>query len=165
MKIAKIILVAIVLPLFSFTAHKYYLSMTDIEYNEKSKSLEVIINVFMDDIELAVNKDYNVNLQLSTKYELKKSNEYFEKYLKKKLLFKADQKNLSFNYLGKEYDGDLVYFYLEIPQVSEPELLEVTNKILTTHFEDQRNVVKFKIGKKRTSEILTKSNDKALLKL
>ena len=39
----------------AFTTHKYYLSLTQIEYNKDQKSLEVIINVFMDDIELAIN--------------------------------------------------------------------------------------------------------------
>ena len=164
MKFPKLAVILLIIPLFAFTAHKYYLSLTQIEYSQEQKSLQIIINVFMDDIETALNKDYNIDLQLTTKKELKNADEYFEKYLNQKLKFKLLNQELSFRYLGKEYEGDLVYFYLEIQDIEAPQSLEVSNKILTQHFEDQQNVVKMKIGKKRRSKILTKENDKALLK-
>lgn len=159
----KLFLFLAVLPLFAFSIHKYYLSNTQIEYKKDKQSLQIIINVFMDDIELAVNTDYNVDLQLDTKRELENNDQYFEKYLKDKLSFKVNDKSQDYNYLGKEYEGDLVFFYLEIEKVINPKTLEVQNTILTENFEDQKNVVQLKNGKKRTSEILTKKNDKALL--
>lgn len=164
MKFHKSILLLLLIPLLSFSVHKYYLSLTQIEYNQESKSLEIIINVFMDDIELALNKDYNIDLQLTTKLELENPDQYFEKYLKDKLHFKLEDKELDFNYLGKEYEGDLVYFYLEIPNVETPQPLEIHNQILLQYFDEQQNVVKLKVGKKRKSKILNKENDKALLK-
>lgn len=164
MKLKKQALFLFLLPLMAFSTHKYYLSLTEIEYNEKGKSLQIIINVFMDDIELALNKEYNIDLQLTTKEELKDSDKYFDKYLHERLKFKHQKTDLSFKYLGKEYEGDLVYFYLEIDNMSPPESLEVTNKILVKYFADQQNVVKLKVGKKRRSKILNKENDKALLK-
>lgn len=164
MKFKKQLLIFLLVPLVAFTTHKYYLSLTQIEYNQDEKSLQVIINVFMDDIETALNKDYSIDLQLTTKKELTNSDEYFKKYLEDKLEFKAEDKDLHFNYLGKEYEGDLVYFYLEVENVSKPTSLEVSNKILIKHFPEQQNVVKMKIGKKKRSKILNKKNDKALLK-
>jgi len=164
MKFHKSVLLLLLIPLLSFSVHKYYLSLTQIEYNQENKSLEVIINVFMDDIELALNKENNINLQLTTKLELENSDDYFSKYLQEKLHFKIEEKELEFNYLGKEYEGDLVYFYLEIPNVENPQPLEIHNQILLQYFEDQQNVVKLKVGKKRKSKILNKENDKALLK-
>ena len=163
MKFPKSVLLLLVIPLLSFSVHKYYLSLTQIEYIQESKSLEIIINVFMDDIELALNKDYNIDLQLTTKLELENPDQYFEKYLKDKLHFKLQGEEFNFNYLGKEYEGDLVYFYLEIPNVETPQPIEVHNQILLQHFEDQQNVVKLKVGKKRKSKILNRKNDKALL--
>tara|TARA_R110002073_G_scaffold8207_1_gene45596 strand:+ start:45852 stop:46349 length:498 start_codon:yes stop_codon:yes gene_type:complete len=164
MKLKKQLLILLLFPLVAFTAHKYYLSLTQIEYSQKEKSLQIIINVFMDDIETALNKDYNIDLQLTTKKELTNSDEYFKKYLQEKLTFKNKEGSLNFNYLGKEYEGDLVYFYLEIKNVNNPNFLEVSNKILIKHFPEQQNIVKMKIEKKRRSKILNKKNDKALLK-
>ena len=118
----------------------------------------------MDDIETALNKDYNIDLQLTTKKELKENDVYFEKYLKENLHFKIDKIAKDFNYLGKEYDGELVYFYLEIENIASIKNIEVINKILIHHFPRQQNLIKAKVGKKNKSILLKAKNDKGLLK-
>jgi hypothetical protein len=118
----------------------------------------------MDDIETALNKDYLIDLQLTTEKELKNNAIYFEKYLNEKLHFKINTSPKKFNYIGKEYDGDLVYFYLEIENIEKLNSIEISNKILITHFPKQQNLVKAKTGKKYKSILLTAENDKGLLK-
>lgn len=164
MKFKKIYLLLFILPLLSFSAHKYYLSLTQLEFKSESKSIQVIINVFMDDIETALNKDYSIDLQLTTEKELKNNDIYFKKYLEKHLHFKVDNSPKSFTFIGKEYDADLVYFYLEIENISSVKTIEVDNKILIEHFPTQQNLIKSKVGKKHKSILLSKENDKALLK-
>lgn len=149
--------------LLSFNVHKYYLSLTQIKFKEEQKSVQIIINVFMDDIELALNKDYNIDLQLTTKTELKDNNVYFEKYLKDKLQFKINGESKVYNYLGKEYDGDLVFFYLEIENIASITTIEVANNILTFHFPTQQNLIKSKVGEKNKSVLLTKENANSVL--
>lgn len=163
MSLAKKIACFFLLISLAFTTHKYYLSLTQIEYNKSQKSLEVIINVFMDDIEFAINKEYAVNLNLTTKDELKDVDIYFNNYLTKNLTFTINNEFVNYTYIGKEYEGDLVYFYLEIPVKENPISLEVFNTILLTYFEQQQNIVKFKNGSKRQSKILSKNTNKALL--
>ena len=163
MKLKKIFLLPLILPLLSFSAHTYYLSLTQIKYKEASKSVQIIINVFMDDIETALNKDYHLDLQLSTKKELKDNDVYFEKYLKRKLQFKIDTIAKEFKYIGKEYDGDLVYFYLEIENIQKVASIEITNKILLQHFPKQENLVKSKVGTKNKSVLLSKDQFKETL--
>jgi hypothetical protein len=164
MKIKKAFLLLFIIPLLSFSAHKYYLSLTQIEYKNESKSIQIIINVFMDDIETALNKEYSIDLQLTNKNEMESNDVYFKKYLEKNLYFKVDNTSSSFNYIGKEYDGDLVYFYLEIENVNSVEAIEVVNTILIDYFPEQQNLIKSKVNKKHNSILLTKTNDKGLLK-
>jgi uncharacterized protein YuzE len=164
MNLKKGYLLLFILPLFAFTAHKFYLSLTDITYIEKEKSVQIIMNVFMDDIELAVNKQYNIDLQLSTKKEFKSADDYFEKYLNEFFKIKINDKQLPYKYLGKEYDGDIVYFYLEISNINQIKNIEISNKVLVKEFNDQQNIVKITVGKDKQSEILTKKNDTLLLK-
>ena len=158
--------IAILFLLFTlaFSSHKYYLSLTQIEYNKDQDSLEVIINVFMDDIEFAINKEYSVDLRLTTKQELEDVDSYFQKYLRKNLRFLVNKELVNYNFIGKEYEGDLVYFYLEVNVSDSPVSLEVYNTILVTYFEQQQNIVKFKNGSDRQSKILSKNTNKALLK-
>ena len=163
MKINQTLILLFIIPLLSFSAHKYYLSLTQINYKSETKSVQIITSVFMDDIETALNKDYNIDLQLSTKKELKDNNVYFKEYLQKKLHFKIDNIEQEFQYIGKEFEGDLVYFYLEIENIEQVNTIEVSNKVLTTHFPEQQNLIKCKVGKKNKSILLTAKKKKGLL--
>jgi len=148
----------------SFSAHKYYLSLTQINFSSKSKSVQIIINVFMDDIETALNKDYDIDLQLTTEKELKENDVYFEKYLNEKLHFKVNTIDQKFNYIGKEYEGELVYFYLEIENINAVDQITISNKILVKHFPKQENLIKSKVGKVNKSVLLDAENYSETLK-
>jgi len=164
MKIKNTLLLFFIIPLLSFSAHKYYLSLTQIEFRSELQTLQITINVFMDDIEVALNKDFNIDLQINTKDELKENDTYFEKYLKQKLHLKINNISRNFTYIGKEYDGDLIYLYLEIENVTEINSIEIENKILITHFPKQQNLIKTKVGQNHKSILLIAENDKGLLK-
>ena len=161
MRLNKTFLLLFIIPLVSFSTHKYYLSLTQVTFKPASKSVQVIINVFMDDIETALNKEYHIDLQLTTKKELKDNAIYFKKYLKEKLQFKVDDVAKEFTYIGKEYDADLVYFYLEIENINQLKTIEITNNILTKHFPQQQNMTKCKLGEKHKSILLTKKENSA----
>ncbi len=160
----KLFVVLLIVPLLSFSIHKYYIALTEIEYKEETHSIQMIMNVFMDDIETAINQDYNIDLQLSTKKELKNSDEYFFKYLKEHFKVLINNQKFDYNFIGKEYDGNIVYFYLEIENVPSIESIEIQNDVLIKYFPDQQNLIKASIKKERKSLFLTKKNDKGLLK-
>ena len=129
------------------------------KYNESSSSVQIIINVFMDDIELALNKDYNIDLRLTTKKELPNNDGYFEDYFQKKIKFKINNQDKSFTYIGKEYENDLVLLYLEIEDVSSVESLFIENNVLTRHFPDQQNLIKLKVRNTNKSILLYKEKN------
>jgi hypothetical protein len=160
----KAFILFLILPLFSFSIHKYYISLTEIEYKKETHSVQMIMNVFMDDIETAINKDYNVNLKLTTKDELKKVDELFLKYLEEHFKVKINNEIVTYNFIGKEYDGDIVYFYLEIENVLSLKSIEIENDVLIKHFPEQQNLVKASIQNERKSLFLDKKTDKGLLK-
>ena len=164
MKLHKNFLILLLITLMSFSAHKYYLSLTQINFSSKSKSVQIIINVFMDDIETALNKDYDIDLQLTTEKELKENDVYFEKYLNEKLHFKVNTIDQKFNYIGKEYEGELVYFYLEIENINAIDQITISNKILVKHFPKQENLIKSKVGKVNKSVLLDAENYSETLK-
>ena len=118
----------------------------------------------MDDIETALNKDYNIDLQLTTEKELKENDVYFEKYLNEKLHFKVNTIDQKFNYIGKEYEGELVYFYLEIENINAVDQITISNKILIQHFPEQENLIKSKVGRVNKSVLLDAENYSEILK-
>lgn len=159
----KVLLTLLILPLLAFTVHKYYISLTEIEYDEKSKSVQLIMNVFIDDFETALNKDYNLNLELATNKETNQFDNHFYKYLKEHFKISINNNLKNYKFIGKEYDGNILYFYLEINNVENIKSIEIQNDILIYHFPEQQNLIKAKINGKRKSLFLDKKNDKGLL--
>lgn len=159
----KTILLLFILPLFAFSVHKYYVALTEIEYNAKNKSVEMIMNVFVDDIELALNDDYQIKPSLNTPKELKNIDEYFKKYINQHFKISINGKQKSYNFIGKEYNGNVVFFYLEIESIEDFKTIEVKNTILVKQFTEQQNLVKVKVNKTRKSLFLSREEDKGML--
>ncbi|NVK51589.1 MAG: hypothetical protein HWD85_01550 [Flavobacteriaceae bacterium] len=161
MRLKKYILLLAIVPLIAFSAHKYYLSLTQIEYNVKNKSVEIIINVFIDDLDTTLTKAHNKPFKLNSKREIKNVDNYFFDYLKKHVVFKIDGKAVNYKFIGKEYDTDVVFFYLEIENIKSIQEIEVVNTLLIKDFPDQKNLIKAKVNNKHKSALLTKKEQVA----
>ena len=164
MKFKKIIIILLVLPLFAFTMHKYYVSLCEIEYLKEKQSVQITLGVFIEDLEVPLNKNSGKHLNLASKTEVTNIDDYYKKYLNEHLRFSVNGKNQVFKYIGKEYDGDIVRFYLEITDIKELKSIELINDILTENFSDQKNIVKIKVKDFNKTFYLNKSNFKSSLK-
>lgn len=158
----------ILLPLFAFTLmHKFYVSVTNIQYSEEDNALQITSRIFIDDLENVLEERYGVEMNLATEKESEDANFYVEKYMRSKLVINADGKDRAFVFLGKKYDNDLIICYLEIEDIDLPQrrTIEVENDILTDLFEEQQNIVHFRIFGKKKSFVLVKGNNKGMLNL
>ncbi len=162
-KIAILFLSALAVMLSSFTAHKFYVSVTQIDYNKEQKSLQIISRVFVDDIEDLLQERYDTTIVLNVNEETPKAGVYLQKYFNQKLKLKVDGKEVNFTFLGKEYEDDLVICYLEIENIQAFESIEISNEILMDLFEEQQNIVHVKKENQRKSLILEKGKSIGLL--
>ena len=168
MKTLKKGLLIFLLPLVAFTSvHKFYLSVTNIGYSEKDDALQITTRIFIDDMEKLLDERYDLKAQLGTEIESKLADEYLEKYFRTKLLIEIDGTQAVYKFLGKKYDTDMMICYLEIPKVGIDKIgsIQIQNEILTDLFDDQQNVVHFKINEKKKSFVLIKSDTKGMLNL
>ncbi len=166
MKLLKKALVILILPLFAFTAvHKFYLSVTNIEYSDKDGALQITSRVFLDDISMVLEERYGI------KYELVENNAsdldkmYLEKYFKTKFEISLNGKIADYTFLGSQKEEDMLVCYIEVPNVNLPQIqsIQVQNDVLTDLFDEQQNVVHFKLNGKKKSFILIKENNKGML--
>lgn len=158
----------LLLPILAFTvAHKFYLSVTNIVYSEKDDALQITTRIFIEDLERVLEERYDIKTYLDSDKESKLANEYIEKYLRTKFVIQIDGENRSYNFLGKKYDTDIVLCFMEVPKVDLPKIkvIQVQNEVLTDIFDEQQNVVHFKINGKKKSFVLTKSDTKGMLNL
>tara|TARA_R110001583_G_scaffold10179_4_gene47336 strand:+ start:1167 stop:1664 length:498 start_codon:yes stop_codon:yes gene_type:complete len=163
MKRVKIITLLLIIPLFAFTIHKNYTSLCEIEFVENKQTIQITLGMFIEDIENALDKDNDTILKIATKYELENIDTYFEEYLNSHLKISINNKKSFYTYIGKEYDDDIVRFYLEITDVTKLASIEVTNTSLLKYFEEQQNIIKIKANKKNKTFYLDGNTDKCLL--
>ncbi len=164
MKFKKYIILLFLIPTFAFTIHKYYVSLCEIEYIEEQQSIQIIIGLFIDDIEFSLNKIHNTNLYLATPKEFLNIDGYYEAYLNKHFKIKVNNSNKNYIFIGKEYNDDIVRFYLEITGIQSINSLEINNNCLFEEFEQQQNIVKLKIKNKYKTLYFNRKNNKGLLK-
>ncbi len=163
MKELKNLLWILIIPLLAFGSHKYYISLTKIDFIEKEKSVQITMRFFIDDIETTLESRYDVVLELATEEENKKADVYLEKYITSKFEIIINQDIKKFYFLGKEYENDVVFFYLEIVDIESIDQISVQNKMLFEDFPEQENFIKININNTKKTFVLRKDNDKEML--
>ena len=163
MNLRKYLYILFFIPLVAFTMHKYYISLCEIEHNEEQNTLQITVGLFIDDLEYTLNKNHKKTLNLATKQEVENIDEYYQSYLNKHFKITVNNSLKPYIYIGKEYDDDIVRFYLEITNIEKIKSIEIINNLLFKDFEDQQNIVKIKANKIHKTFYLTAKNDKGLL--
>ena len=70
--------------------HPFYVSVIDINHNNKEASIEISVRTFTTDIENRLEKEYNVKLDLSDPKQKAKAETYINLYVQKRLALSAN---------------------------------------------------------------------------
>ena len=164
MRYFKTILILLLIPLLmGSTTHKFYVSITKLEFIEEQRSIQIISKIFIDDIEQTLQERYDPKVSLATEKETEKDIEMLKDYIFKKLKIRVNGTPASMTYIGKEYDIDIMKIYIEVEDISEVRSLEIENKILMDNFPEQQNIIHYKNNKIRKNLILDLSNPNGVL--
>ncbi len=149
------------------TVHKFYVSVTNINYSEKTDALQITSRIFIDDLDTLMKERYNIDTALGTKEESSLADDYIQKYLKAKFVLELNDEIVTYNYIGKKYDNDVVILYLEVPDIGFSGLnsISIQNEVLTDLYEEQKNLVHIKWKGKKKSFVLIRENNKGMLNL
>lgn len=159
MSFFKIVLSLIVFPVIFASAHKYYVSTTQVEHIEEKNVLQVITRINADDLERILQERYDEDLKLTSINENEDVRTYIVKYLNDKLIFRVNSQRRPYTFIGKEYDNDEVVCYLEIKDVNKISTLEISNEVLFDLFSEQKNVIKTNIKSEIQNLICTPKNE------
>ena len=144
--------------------HKFYLSLTDIVYDQQKERLEITSDVFIDDFQNLLEKRYQRNFLLVEGDEFNYTKKFIKKYLADKFSIRLESNQKQVKYLGKQYRDDKLRFYLYVNNVKPFDQIQITNKILMDLFEDQKNMIHVNNGSITKSLLLEKGRAEGLLK-
>lgn len=139
--------------------HPFHISVTEILHKPKDKVIQMTIRLFQDDMEQGLREfTGNEDLDILKKEDEEYLKDIIGKYVLKNLKL-TTKKELSLNYLGFEYDNDVLYCYIESVKVKPFDQLTISNTILTSTYEDQENLVHVKKAGKVKSLRMTFNKD------
>ncbi|MFZ1809154.1 MAG: DUF6702 family protein [Cyclobacteriaceae bacterium] len=130
--------------LYSFLLlfHPLHISVTEIEYNEKAESLQIISRIFVDDLEVAIRAKTKLpDLDILSPKNGLTTKGLLTDYLKDHLKVRLDGKEQQLNFLGYEEENLAFICYIEIEKVKSFKVIEVENTVITEAYDDQSNLV------------------------
>lgn len=141
----------VLLPFWS--KHPIHIAISEVVYDEKSRALQITHKIFIDDLEKQIEQSLEeaVKLRLNTAKEHENADYYLNAYLQKHFRIKVNGKEHKGLFLGKEYETDAAWLYVEIENIKSLKGITIENTILTDLYEDQNNFVHFNINKQKKS--------------
>ena len=131
--------------------HPYYISVVEINHNAADKTLEISCKIFTNDFETTLEKNYKSKVDLSNPKDKAATDKWINDNIKKRLLIKADGRNVSLSYLGFEKEDEAIYSYFQVDNISTIKKIDITNSILHDFSDQQINIIHCIVGGKRQS--------------
>lgn len=125
-----------------FYLHPIHVSVTEIEFDEKDKTLEIMMRVFIDDLELSLqNSLRQPELDILNPKNSVTTDALVKEYLNNHFKIILDGKLQRTNYLGHERESEAFIFYIEVTNVKKWETIHIQNDIIIATHDDQSNLV------------------------
>ena len=134
--------------------HPYYVSVTDLKYNEQEKTLQISCRTFTDNIEDAIEKLYKKQVDILHPKDKKEVDGLLADYLGKHVKIKVNGKWQAASFIGYEKEEEAIWCYLEIKGVETPKSLIIENTLLYEYLSQQINMVHIEVkGSKQSSKV------------
>lgn len=141
--------------LSSFNVHKFYVSIYQVDFVPEKKRVEITARIFLDDLNLALEKEFKTKIQLGEKTESSQDVQFLQKYLMKHLKISIDDKEKNIQFLSKEVENNVVIIYLKIVDVKKINSFRIYNNALLELYSDQQNIIQTKFYNKKRNYIFT----------
>jgi hypothetical protein len=136
--------------------HDFHVSKCEIRYNTAKQTLEMTYHIFLDDLEMALERSGHSGLNLCEENESESANKLLLTYLEAHFILMVDETPVTYELIGKEQSEDLsaVWCYLKAKDVDDFSRIEVRNDLLMEVYDDQKNIGSFAIGDDRSKLVL-----------
>lgn len=148
-------IILVCLFLFAGKPHPFYLSVTDIKYNEKNKSLEIACKMFTNDLEGALKKTTGKKIDIINPKDKKEVEKILYDYINKRFNLTLNGKLTILKYIGYEKEEDVIWTYMEIEKCEKPKLVTINTSLLYDFIKDQINLVSLEVGGNKQSSKVT----------
>jgi len=160
----KIGLIVLCLVLISTTVHKFYVSVTEVNFVQAKKEIQITSRYFIDDLNNSLEKKYKTKFYIGSAKESEEQVMLLKKYLTDNFSVKVNTKPKEMVFLTKEIEDDVLICYFKIKDVSKINSLELKNTLFFDFISEQQHITHTQVGSIKQSILLTTDNPLELLK-
>lgn len=154
-------LIGLIAIVFLMAAHNHpiYMSVTEIEHNEKDKTLEVSCKIYTDDFEKTLRAAYNTKIDLLDEKLKPQMDKIVSDYISKHLKIYVNAKQLEMAYVGFEQIEEGIYCYFEVSNVPTLKTIDVFDDVLFEYKPEQISLLHMiENGNRQTTKITAPQN-------
>lgn len=150
--------------LSAFEIHKFYMAIFQVNYAPEKKMLQITSRIFIDDLNLALEKKYGKKTNLGLEKETVEDLNLLKKYFNENLIIKVNGQTKPVAFLSKDVEGDVLISYCRVSDVAKLQSAEITNTVLTHWNSEQQNILHCTAFGEKKTVLFTASNKTEVLK-
>lgn len=131
--------------------HPFFVSMTDLNLNNKTHTLEVSERIFTDDFENTLRKNYPGKIDILHPQNQQQMNDFVADYIRKHLQIKVNGKAVELKFAGYEQEEESIWAYFEISNISAVQRIDINNSVLHDYNNNQINIIHVKVNDQEKS--------------
>lgn len=135
----------------SFSDHPFYLSVTEIKYNDENAHYELSFRLFIDDFELCLSNEEEEPVHLFEVKDSLRNDQLIMAYIAKHFQLTGNGNKIDLFFVGFEKEDQAIWCYFESDAEMKPTQLKIQNSLLYDKIESQTNIIHFNIDGKRYS--------------
>jgi len=150
--------------LSSFTAHKFYISISQVQFVPEKKMIQITTRIFIDDLNKALEKRFDKKMHIGDPAETPQEIDLMNQYLAEHFKIKVNGIKKPFLFLSKDLENNVLIGFYKVTEVSKIKSLEIQNNALMDVFSEQQNIIQVNFNNKKQSLLLTPENQSGVLK-
>ena len=150
---------------FASSAHEYFFSFAEMEYNDVTQKFEITITATTHDIEKLYEKRMNENVDLSTYDKDSRTTGLISDYFSTHFQLKTEKADCILNLIGFESSlNGVTYFYFESNPIDITPTLTLKNDVLMEEYNQQQNkITLYYRSKSYTTDFLRNEHVKTII--
>lgn len=140
------------------------MAIFQVNYTPEKKMLQITSRIFVDDLNLALEKKYGKKTFLGAEKVSSDDQLILKKYFAENLVIKVNGQSKPTVFLSAALEGDIFICYCRITDVSKLHSVEITNTILTHWNSEQQNILHFTAFGEKNTLLFTATDKSKMLK-
>ena len=150
-----ILLFVLGISLSSFSVHKFYVSIYQVDFVPQKKRIEITARIFMDDLNVALEHEFKTKTHIGEKTESTQDVVFLQKYMTSHLQIFINNKEKKVLFLSKEIENNVVIVYLKVSDISKIDTFKIQNNALLDLNSDQQNIIQTNFYNNKRNYIFT----------